>query len=192
MLKSELRKIYISKRKNLSQYEIKTLSEKIIENFILQFNISENQLIHCFLPISKHNEVDTFLLIEYCFQNNIRVFVPKVFGNEMKSIEITRSTEFISHKWGILEPKNDIFSDEKYFDYVVTPLLYSDDKGNRVGYGKGFYDAFFRQIDTKSKRVGFNFFPPNERIIDLWADDMPLHYLVLPTEVLSFSSPLLF
>ena len=31
----------------------------------------------------------------------------------------------------------------KYFDYVVTPLLYSDDKGNRVGYGKGFYDAFF-------------------------------------------------
>ena len=67
MLKSELRKIYISKRKNLSQYEIKTLSEKIIENFILQFNISENQLIHCFLPISKHNEVDTFFVDRILF-----------------------------------------------------------------------------------------------------------------------------
>ena len=72
------------------------------------------------------------------------------------------------------------------FDYVLTPLLYCDRSGNRVGYGKGFYDGFFETVNSKTLKIGLNFFGPNEIIDDIWKNDIPLDYLITPTEVLSF------
>lgn len=186
MLKTELRKIYKEKRKTLSHDEVLLLSEKIIEKFILQFKLNENQKVHVFLTISKLKEIETKFLIDYCFKNKIRVFVPKVFGKKMETVEIFPETKFTGNGWGISEPENNEFSTEKDFDFVITPLLYCDHFGNRIGYGKGFYDDFFNNISAKSKKIGVNFFPPNEKIDDVFENDIPLDYLVLPTDMLSF------
>jgi 5-formyltetrahydrofolate cyclo-ligase len=48
MLKKDLRKIYLEKRKTLSKDEVNFLSEKIFEKFILQFNVIENQKVMFF------------------------------------------------------------------------------------------------------------------------------------------------
>ena len=74
------------------------------------------------------------------------------------------------------------------FDFVLTPLLYCDSKGNRVGYGKGFYDQLFSQLSSKTKKIGVNFFNPDENIDDLWENDIPLDYLVTPEDILSFKT----
>ena len=58
MLKKNLRKIYLEKRMTLSKDEVNFLSEKIFDEFILQFNVIENQKVSIFLPISKFNEID--------------------------------------------------------------------------------------------------------------------------------------
>ena len=76
----------------------------------------------------------------------------------------------------------------KNYDFVITPLLYADQFGNRVGYGKGFYDRFFSEINRNAVKIGVSFFPPNEEIDDVSDFDVPLNYLVTPTEVLSFGS----
>ena len=70
--------------------------------------------------------------------------------------------------------------------FGFPPLLYCDDSGNRVGYGKGFYDGFFENLDKDVKKIGVNFFPPKENIEDVFQKDVPLDYLVTPVEVLSF------
>jgi 5-formyltetrahydrofolate cyclo-ligase len=85
-----------------------------------------------------------------------------------------------------LEPVSNQSSGEKNFDYVITPLLYCDRTGNRVGYGKGFYDGFFESLSQSSKKIGVNYFSPDETIDDIWEYDIALDYLVTPTEVLSF------
>ena len=186
MIKAELRKLYLEKRKTLSNDEVLILSKKILENFILQFNVIENQSVHVFLPIKKFNEIETKFLIEYFWKRKVNVFVPKIFKNKIISVKLIPETVLKENSWGILEPiSND--NECSNFDFVITPLLYCDRKGNRIGYGKGFYDEFFRTINADAKKIGVNYFPPIESIDDVSDFDVKLDYLVTPVETLSFS-----
>lgn len=186
MLKAELRKKYMQKRKALSTDEAFALSERIFENFIEYFKPVLGQKVHLFIPIYKFKEIDTQLFIAYFLSLNIRVFVPKIVDAKLISVEIFKDTQFEINHWDISEPVSN--EDSKVFDfnYVITPLLYCDEKGNRVGYGKGFYDGFFESISDETKKIGVNYFNPDENIDDVWENDIPLDYLVTPTDVLSF------
>jgi 5-formyltetrahydrofolate cyclo-ligase len=186
MKKLELRKKYLEKRKTLSADEVLLLSEKIAKNFILQFNVIENQNVHVFLPIEKFNEIDTKFFLEYFWNKNVNVFVPKIYQDKMISVKFTSQTVLEKNSWGILEPiSNENECSE--FDFVITPLLYCDKKGNRIGYGKGFYDEFFKTINANTKKIGVNFFPPIDSIEDVSENDVQLDYLITPEETLSFS-----
>ncbi len=190
MLKAELRKKYTQKRKALSRDEAFLLSGKIFENFIQYFKPEESEKVHVFIPISARKEIDTQIFIDYFLGRNIRVYVPKIVGNKLLNIEIFEDTLFETNKWGISEPVSSEDSGESAFDYVITPLLYCDRIGNRVGYGKGFYDGLFQSISVEAKKIGVNYFNPDEYVDDVWENDIPLDYLVTPTEVLSFLSGL--
>jgi 5-formyltetrahydrofolate cyclo-ligase len=186
MKKQDLRKKYLEKRKTLSTDEVLLLSEKIYKNFILQFNVIENQNVHIFLPIEKFNEIETKFFLEYFWSKNVNVFVPKIHQNKIISVRFSPETTLKENSWGILEPisnKNECSG----FDFVITPLLYCDKKGNRIGYGKGFYDEFFKTINADAKKIGVNFFPPIDFIDDVSGFDVKLDYLVTPEETLSFS-----
>lgn len=186
MLKAELRKKYMQKRKALSTDEAFLLSEKIFEKFVDFFKPVSGQKVHIFIPIEKFKEIDTQLFINYFLSRNIRVFVPKIVDAKLVSVEIFKDTKFGTNNWGISEPVSNEDSGILDFNWVITPLLYCDKKGNRVGYGKGFYDAFFEMIPSETKKIGVNYFNPDENIDDVWENDIPLDYLVTPTDVLSF------
>lgn len=190
MLKAELRKKYTQKRKVLSTNEAFLLSQKIFENFIRYFRPEESEKVHVFIPIPARKEIDTRIFIQYFLAQNIRVYVPKIVGDKLINIEISEDTLFETNSWGISEPVSNEDSGENAFDYVITPLLYCDQKGNRVGYGKGFYDGLFQNISEETKKIGVNYFDPDEYVDDVWENDVPLDYLVTPTEVLSFLSGL--
>lgn len=184
--KAELRTMYRELRKQMTTSDVENYSSKILEHFILQFNPTENQKIHCFLPIEKFREVDTIPLMNYCFEHGIRFFVPKVMGDKLISVELFPDSELEYNAWGILEPKTHVDAQVKDFDFVITPLLYCDPNGNRVGYGKGFYDGLFSSISTNGLKIGVNFFPPKECISDLRSEDISLDYLIIPSSVFSF------
>lgn len=186
MKKSDLRIKYTEQRETLSEDEVLSLSEEIFHNFLEKFKLVENQKVHCFLSMLDKKEIDTRFFIRYFFKNKIRVFVPKIFMGKLISVEITPETAFIKSFYGILEPESNVDSGEIEYDFVITPLLYCDDKGNRVGYGKGFYDGFFENINPNSLKIGVGLFQPLEEIDDVWEKDIPLNYLVTPVEVLSF------
>lgn len=190
MLKAELRKKYTQKRKALSIDEAFLLSEKIFENFIQYFKPEELEKVHVFIPIPTRKEINTQIFIDYFLARNIRVYVPKIVGDQLITIEIFKDTIFETNSWGISEPVSNEDSGEIAFDCVITPLLYCDRKGNRVGYGKGFYDGLFQNISIETKKIGVNYFDPDEYVDDVWENDIPLDYLVTPTEVLSFLSGL--
>jgi 5-formyltetrahydrofolate cyclo-ligase len=185
--KSELRKIYTEKRKSMSSTEVEDLSKSIFKQFLEAFDMSKVKNVHIFLPIKQKNEVSTWEFIEYFWDKGISVFVPKMAQNEIKTIQLKPDTPLKENGWGILEPEDDFVEDIKY-DIVITPLLYCDNQGNRVGYGKGFYDMFFSKTDHSALKVGVSFFPPAALISDVSEQDVPLDYLVTPTEVLSFIS----
>lgn len=188
MLKSELRKKYMQKRKALSTDEAFLLSRKIFQRFADYFKPVPGQKVHIFVPMEKFREINTWLFIDYFLSRNIRVFVPKIVDTRLISVEISEDTAYHTNSWGISEPVSDNDSGEVNFDYVITPLLYCDARGNRVGYGKGFYDGFFAGLSGKAKKIGVNYFNPDDTIDDAWEFDIPLDYLVTPTAILSFLS----
>lgn len=188
MLKQELREIYLTKRKNLTSAEVTDFSKQISENFLNHFEVQKGDKIHIFQSITKFNEVDTSRLIHDFFEKGARVFVPKMNGDHLLAVEITPDSEMALNSWGISEPVSNLDAAVVDYKYVITPLLYCDPQGNRVGYGKGFYDRFFAGLLPKTKKVGVGFFPPAVPISDLHAHDIPLDYLVTRAEVLSFGS----
>lgn len=185
--KEILRKKYLELRKSFSNDEIEDYSVMIFNHFVKKFQPIENQKVHLFLPIKKLNELNTQIFISYFFQKQIRVFVPKMLGNDLISVEIHPETPLIKNSWGILEPESSEDAGIKDFDFVITPLLYCDHKGNRVGYGKGFYDCFFSKINPEVKKIGITIFSPNEEIEDVSSTDVKVDYLITPLEILSFS-----
>lgn len=185
--KSELRKHYLAERQSFSEVDIEEYSNTIFDSFLKYFDLSIVKKVHCFLPIKKFKEINTHYLIDYFWQNDITVYVPKIMGDEIISVQFDRSTKLEENSWGILEPDSNIDTSENDFDLIITPLVYCDNIGNRVGYGKGFYDQFFKTLNKNALKIGVNYFAPKETVEDVWKNDITLDYLVTPTEMLSFA-----
>ena len=87
------------------------------------------------------------------------------------------------NKFGMLEPT--LLSAIILPDIILVPLLAYDKKGNRVGYGKGFYDRFLRTQKNNIIKVGLSFFGPEE-IVEKKEFDQRLDFCVTPEKVFSF------
>ena len=55
------------------------------------------------------------------------------------------------NQFGILEPKNSI--KEIIPDLIMVPLVAFDNRLNRIGYGKGYYDRNLRKISKIKKNA---------------------------------------
>lgn len=190
LTKNEIRKIALNNRKTLFPNDMENKSSLIIQNFLNSFSLQEIKVIHVFLPIIKHNEINTFPLIEYIKTNfpQIKIIVPKVIENtnEMLALELTLDCDLIENKWGIPEPCKEIIYNPSQIDLIILPLLGFDLLGNRVGYGKGFYDRFLTQCKTNIIKVGFCIDKPFTKITDIEDHDYKLDYVVTPENCYSF------
>ena len=75
-------------------------------------------------------------------------------------------------------------------DVVFIPLLAYDIKGNRVGYGKGFYDRFLTKCKNDLLKVGLSFFPPENQIIKTNNNDIAIDICVTPNKIFKFKKPI--
>lgn len=186
MLKHELRTVYRNKRKLVgSESRLKKSIE--ISNRALQLPIWNFSFYHTFLSIAKNNEVDTEPLLSILHGKDKNIVVPKVVqGDGLDHFLLTDATELGVNAWGIPEPVDGIPIAEEKLDVVFVPLLAFDGKGNRVGYGKGFYDTFLNRCRPDVVKVGLSFFDPVAKVIDTSPHDVPLDFCVTPERVYSF------
>lgn len=161
-------------------------SKKIFENFSESFSVSEGQNVHVFLSIEKFNEVETNSFINYFKKHGARIFVPKMIKGKLIAVELGEEKSLVKNNFGILEPQS-LENECSHFDLIITPLLYADAEGNRVGYGKGYYDGFFSNINENALKIGVGFFSPLEIVEDIEEHDVTLDYLITPDSILSFS-----
>ncbi len=185
MNKQQVRKIYKSKRLSLSKQEIQEKSHAIFEQFQSSPWVSCTHW-NCFLPIKKWNEVNTYPIIELGLSLNKVVAVPKVKGDELLNCQIQKQTKLVISKWDIPEPEECEEVATEQFDLILTPLLGCDTFGNRVGYGKGFYDRLFNQANPNALKIGLSFFDPINKISDIDHNDIPLKALITPHKIFTF------
>lgn len=188
MNKDQLRKLYIQKRKALSDVEFKQLNKAVVDNFFKGIDLSAVTVLHTFLPIEKHREVNTWLIISKIKADfpSIKISVPRI-NNQSAMIEsfyYEKAEQLELNTWDIPEPKQGIPTDINDVDLVIVPLLAFDRQGNRVGYGRGFYDKFLATIPEKATKVGLSLFPALKEIEGMSNYDIPLDKVVTPEKVL--------
>jgi 5-formyltetrahydrofolate cyclo-ligase len=192
MTKSELRRIYLERRIAHSTGEVAEQSQLIGDRFFASFDLVGVHTLHCFISIAKFNEIDTAPLFEKIWTDfpRIRTLAPlaNLLGREMESCVYTSSTELAENEWGILEPKSGAFARPLEIDMVLVPLLCFDERGHRVGYGKGFYDKFLSRCRPDCVKVGLCIFPSVNEIVDATAFDVKLDFCVTPEAVISFAN----
>jgi 5-formyltetrahydrofolate cyclo-ligase len=77
-----------------------------------------------------------------------------------------------------LEPKK---TKKTYPDIIFVPLLAFDNKRNRLGYGKGFYDKFlykYKKINKKVLIVGVAFSFQKYNNLPINKKDIKLDYIL--------------
>ena len=189
MTKAALRKIYKEKRKQISWKDKECWTDLILVNF-QKLDLPFINCVHTYLAIENQNEVETENIIRYLkFKNpGIKIVVPKINldAGEMKHYIFNDDVEMASNSFGIIEPVKGEKVSADEIDLVITPLLAFDKRGYRVGYGKGFYDKFFKQCNKNVIRVGLSFFDAEEIIEDTDTYDIPLHYCFTPNSVYTF------
>jgi 5-formyltetrahydrofolate cyclo-ligase len=71
-------------------------------------------------------------------------------------------------------------------DAAFVPLLAFDKNGQRVGYGKGFYDRFLSEAPREMLKIGLSFFSPVDGIDDIDFFDKKLDFCITPDQVYAF------
>ncbi|QKZ11512.1 5-formyltetrahydrofolate cyclo-ligase [Spirosoma sp. KUDC1026] len=196
MLKADLRKHYLAERRALSADEVNQRSQQIATRLLAQLSslVADRRLVlHTFLPIQRHNEVDTWSIIHQIWDRypQIQIAVPVTDMAQlcMRHYVITPETPFFANSLGIPEPPADgleLQPDE--LSIVLVPLLVFDGQGDRVGYGGGFYDRFLAQCEPHCLKIGLSLFAPIEQIDDVVETDIRLNSCVTPDRYWVFGS----
>jgi 5-formyltetrahydrofolate cyclo-ligase len=190
MTKQEARKTYLQKRLDLSQEEYQQLNLRLYHQFFTQLDLSFIKCIHIFLPIESKREPDTWPIIERIKRefSHINISLPKMKGDGIESIYFKGLHQVKKNKWGILEPEEGEPTPTEKIDMVIVPLLAFDKSGNRVGYGKGFYDRFLSTCREDCQRVGISLFPPVNQIEGIDEYDIRLNKCITPLMSFSFAN----
>lgn len=105
-----------------------------------------------FIYCSFSSEAPTDKLIETIEEIGGKIYCPRLENGEMQAVE--KGEDFSLSSLGIREPVGEAYFGE--IDIIVAPLLATDTNGNRLGYGGGYYDRFFK-THKNAKRIGFAF-----------------------------------
>lgn len=191
MTKSQLRKYYLSKRKAIPAEEITIKSQQIADLFFANFDLSNIKNLHIFLPIIKHNELNTWLIIRKLQQSFpvINIIIPKIISED-STLEnyLFEEKELSKNSWGILEPsgQNQVKILPEQVDLVIIPLLIFDENGNRVGYGRGFYDHFLQACNPEMLKIGVCQEEAIESIEDTNEFDIKMDFCITPNKIYKF------
>ena len=96
---------------------------------------------HVLTYVSTPGEVDTHGIIEAAWAEGKRVFAALVQGDDLTFHEIMCLNDLHPGFHGIEEPSCEGKSDWKD-PLVIVPGTAFDEQGNRLGYGRGFYDRW--------------------------------------------------
>jgi 5-formyltetrahydrofolate cyclo-ligase len=179
-----------NQRRLLSPKEILQYNEQLLDRFT-GLPLGHIHYLHSFIPIPTHTEPNTMLLLNWLRSHHAGVQV--VLSRSDPALRLMRHflwdehTVLQTNRWGIPEPVGGTEVHAAMLDVVLVPLLAFDRHGNRVGYGKGFYDRFLAQCRPESLKIGLSFFGPLHEISDVSEHDIRMDACITPGKLWWFT-----
>lgn len=108
--------------------------------------------VHMYWPSAKASEIDLRTLIYWLRTRGKHIVLPIVEHSSgaptMSHARFEGMADLRRNAWGILEPKSGQRVDPQEIDAVVVPAFGAGRNGHRIGYGKGYYDAFLQHLNA--------------------------------------------
>jgi len=135
-------------------------------------------------------EIDISPLVADLWRRDVRVLAPRCRPDEAGMLDLACVTcleELAPGTWGILEPRPERCPPLDRFapDVALIPAVAFDRKGNRLGFGQGYYDRLLAGpafAGTLLVGVAHDFQIVDDLPSDPW--DRPVNAVVTPSEVI--------
>ena len=141
--------------------------------FLYFIKLNRGETIGIYWPIG--HELDTRPLIKLLLLKNINLALPTINdkGFFFKLWTPYQKLNFSRLKFYTPSNKNKIV----FPNILIVPCLAVDSKGNRIGYGSGHYDKYFKK-NKKSKYVGYSYSFQYFKSLPSESHDLKLDYIV--------------
>jgi len=189
-LKHKLRKEVLDARIALPPHVVAEKSARIIQRLLKLDEYRYASTIMTYLDF--RNEVRTGELVKRAMADGKRVAVPLT---DQSSGMLTPSSlnfypdELEPGAWGILEPKLKCVRplDPRELDLIVVPGVAFDRRGNRLGYGGGFYDRFLQRTSPEALYIAPAYEMQLCDRVPQSSEDVRMHCLITEERVIRIS-----
>ena len=147
-------KFYLRNRSLLKRKKkyltVKNFNFNLIFNLIRKHFNKKKIIIAGYYP--SNYEVDILNFLERASKKKFRIVLPVIKSSSKMSFKswIFKEPLYVN-KFGMLEPKDT--KKEIIPDLIMVPLVAFDERLNRIGYGKGYYDRSLQKINKTKKRT---------------------------------------
>src|SRR3989338_5477412 len=181
--KAYLRREYKNKRNALTEAEVKEKSRMIAER-IRNFALFQNaQVIGAYAAI--HNEVDLREVLQDQLGGK-KIAFPIIVRNTLLYFSISSYQQQLRRgSYDILEPDSSICptAAKSDLDIIFVPGLVFDTQGNRLGYGKGYYDRFLQGIPAVKIGIAYDF--QIVQTINSEEHDIPMNFIITEKRIIT-------
>lgn len=151
--KKALRSKILAARRELKEAYRQKASQRMIDVFCALPDFKEPKLVMCYASMG--DEVQIRPLIQRWLDLGVTVAMPRVISKgQMEAVTLPDLTSLVEGEYGILTPdpaKSQVVAPEE-LDMIIVPGVAFDTRGERLGMGGGFYDAFMAKA-VNAKRI---------------------------------------
>ena len=180
--KPRLRNHLLEKRDGLS-HDFMTISSKQIQRNLKKIEVFRNaEKVAGYYSIG--SEVRTLDIIQQMISEGRTMALPRVTDNELVFCAVKNFEELQKGEFGIMEPRKNCPTVED-FDVILVPAVAMMRTGQRLGYGRGYYDRFLSKHKTPT--IALEYSKLVVRNIPKSEGDIPIQWIVTEDEVIRTS-----
>ena len=186
MSKGEARQQALRSRRTLSKEEVSANSASVARRLMLTPEFAGARTVATY--VAKSDEVQTMAIIQSSLEGGKRVLVPRSEPSTSTLVfaEIHSPSELSPGHFGILEPAaGSPGAKLGDADVALVPVVAWDEEGNRIGYGKGYFDRALAAADLPFT-MGLAFEIQRAPRLPSSPTDIPLDMVVTERRVLRF------
>ena len=172
---------------------IRKIAKTVLMNLTQEAREKQESQVICFLSeIPQWNEakiiaVTKSMEIEFSTKNVVtlarnqgkQIVVPITFSNHQMHFAYWNSkTEFRKNPFGVEEPIDPIWVNDEEIDLVIVPGLAYSKKGERLGFGGGYYDCFLSQENYPTVSLAYMEQVYETALWDVEKFDIPVQCLI--------------
>ena len=185
--KVSMRETALKARKGLTREELLELSDAVMKNVISSPEYRDSKVVAAY--VAKSDEVKTEGIIRHSLEAGKRVLVP-VSQPESTSLIFSElhdyEKELAPGHFGVPEPISLYFRPVplKEADLILVPLVAWDERGHRLGYGKGYFDSALAGVGVPSMTMGLGLESQRMPRIPEEKHDVPLMAVVTERRII--------